>query len=79
LGILFRDSLPDHHQSAESKETVKLGMGLVATMSALEMYPLDDCYVDEYILAPPGVSGLPIAAKSFPHHQYHETLTVSNK
>ena len=35
LGILLRDTLPDHHTSADSKETVKLGMGLVATMSAL--------------------------------------------
>ena len=35
LGILLRSVLPDHHLSAESKETVKLGMGLVATMSAL--------------------------------------------
>jgi len=27
--------LPDHHLSAESKEVVKLGMGLVGTMAAL--------------------------------------------
>lgn len=30
-----RSSLPDHHLSAESKEVVKLGMGLVGTMAAL--------------------------------------------
>jgi len=35
LGILLHSALPDHHLSAESKDTVKLGMGLVATMSAL--------------------------------------------
>jgi hypothetical protein len=35
LGIFLRSALPDHHLSAESKDTVKLGMGLVATMSAL--------------------------------------------
>ena len=35
LGILFRAALPQDHLSAESKDVVKLGMGLVATMSAL--------------------------------------------
>jgi hypothetical protein len=35
LGVLFRTILPNRHLSDESKETVKLGMGLVATMSAL--------------------------------------------
>ena len=27
--------LPEHHPSAESKDVVKLAMGLIATMSAL--------------------------------------------
>ena len=35
LGILFREALPKDHLSADSKDVVKLGMGLVATMSAL--------------------------------------------
>jgi len=35
LGVFLRSTLPDQHRSAESKETVKLAMGLVATMSAL--------------------------------------------
>lgn len=35
FGVLFRGVLPPHHLSADSKETVSLGMGLVATMSAL--------------------------------------------
>lgn len=35
IGILFRSYLPEHHLSGDSKETVKIGMGLVATMSAL--------------------------------------------
>ena len=35
LGVFLRTTLPDYHLSAESKETVKLTMGLVATMSAL--------------------------------------------
>lgn len=34
-GMLLRGSLPQHHISSDSKETVKLGMGLVSTMSAL--------------------------------------------
>jgi hypothetical protein len=33
--MILRTSLPDHHLSAESREVVKLGMGLVATMAAL--------------------------------------------
>jgi len=34
-GMLLRALLPKDHLSAESKEVVKVGMGLVATMSAL--------------------------------------------
>jgi len=35
LGALIRTTLPDHHLSAESKDVMKLAMGLIATMSAL--------------------------------------------
>lgn len=35
LGIFLRAVLPEHHLSADSKHVVNLGMGLVATMSAL--------------------------------------------
>jgi len=35
LGMCLSLALPDHHLSNESKETVKLGAGLVATMAAL--------------------------------------------
>ena len=35
LGILLRAVLPQDHLSAESKDIVKLGMGLVGTMAAL--------------------------------------------
>ena len=35
LGILLRVVLPQNHLSAESKDIVKLGMGLVGTMAAL--------------------------------------------
>ena len=35
LGRSVRRHLPDHHLSADSKDAVKLAMGLVATMTAL--------------------------------------------
>jgi hypothetical protein len=35
LGMLLRAILPDRHLSAETKDLVKLGMGLVGTMTAL--------------------------------------------
>jgi len=35
FGIFLRTVLPEHHLNDSSKEVVKLGMGLVATMSAL--------------------------------------------
>lgn len=35
LGLFLRSILPDHHRSPESKDVVKLGMGLLATMAAL--------------------------------------------
>ena len=35
LGLWLQCRLPDHHLSKESQDTVKLGAGMVATMSAL--------------------------------------------
>lgn len=35
LGLLLQNLLPDHHLSNESKDTVKLGAGMIATLSAL--------------------------------------------
>lgn len=35
VGFFVRTFLPDHHLSADSKDVVKLAMGLVATMAAL--------------------------------------------
>ena len=35
IGMSTRRLLPEHHLSADTKDTVKLAMGLVATMSAL--------------------------------------------
>src|SRR5260221_6300921 len=34
-GVLFRSALPQDHLSTDSRDAVKLGMGLVATMAAL--------------------------------------------
>lgn len=35
LGMWLRSALPDHHLSPETKDTVRVGMGLIATMTAL--------------------------------------------
>jgi hypothetical protein len=35
LGMLLRATLPEHHLGSDSKDIVKLGMGLVGTMAAL--------------------------------------------
>jgi hypothetical protein len=35
FGMLLRALLPQHHLNPESKNVVKMGMGLVATMCAL--------------------------------------------
>jgi hypothetical protein len=35
IGVLLRYVLPEHHLAPESKDVVKLGMGLIGTMSAL--------------------------------------------
>src|SRR5215510_11055057 len=35
LGILIRSKLPDTHMNKESQDVIRLGMGLVATMTAL--------------------------------------------
>jgi hypothetical protein len=35
LGLFLRATLPEHHLSSESKDIIKLGMGLIGTMTAL--------------------------------------------
>jgi hypothetical protein len=35
LGMFIRAKLPQHHLSADAKDVVKLGIGIVATLSAL--------------------------------------------
>ena len=34
-GMYLRKALPEHHLTAESRDLIKLGVGLIATMSAL--------------------------------------------
>src|SRR5512135_3300583 len=35
LGMFVRNILPEHHVSDESKDAVKMGIGMIATMAAL--------------------------------------------
>ncbi len=35
VGMILRSRLPEHHLNSESRDLVKVGMGLIATMSAL--------------------------------------------
>ncbi len=35
LGMVLRGLLPEHHLSADSKDVVKLGTGMIATLAAL--------------------------------------------
>lgn len=35
LGMVFRRVLPDHHLSEDTQDTVKLGIGMIATLTAL--------------------------------------------
>src|SRR6266403_2315127 len=35
LGICIRAALPEHHLTTDTKDAVRIGMGLVATMAAL--------------------------------------------
>jgi hypothetical protein len=45
LGMRLHSLLPDHQLSSETKDTVRVGMGLVATMTAL-LLGLLICSVD---------------------------------
>jgi Protein of unknown function (DUF4239) len=48
LAVCVRQRLPEHHLSHESKDTVKIAMGLVATMSALLLGLLVSSTQDSY-------------------------------
>ena len=37
LGLLIRRRLPEHHQNADTKDVVRLGMGLVGTIVAIAL------------------------------------------
>ena len=56
LGSLLRSVLPEHHLSAETKDSVKLTMGLVATMSALILGLLIAAAKDKYDKESAGVT-----------------------
>jgi hypothetical protein len=49
-GMALRGVLPEHHRSTESRDVVKLGMGLIATMSALLLGMLVASAKDSYEL-----------------------------
>src|SRR3989304_41619 len=48
FGNFLRAVLPEHHLSTESKDVVKLGMGLIATMTALVLGLLIATAKDSY-------------------------------
>ena len=48
LGMALRRILPEHHLSAESKDVIKLGMGLTAMMSALVLALLTNSAKSSY-------------------------------
>jgi hypothetical protein len=54
VAMRLRVALPEHHLSADTKDTVKLAMGLVATMAALVL-GYSDQLGGELIYAPCGV------------------------
>jgi hypothetical protein len=58
LGMLLRKVLPQHHFSAETKESVKVAMGLVATMSALILGLLIAAASDKYDKESEGVTAM---------------------
>lgn len=60
--MLLRRSLPHHHLSSETKDSVKLAMGLVATMAALVLGLLIAAAKDKYDKEATGVTQM--AAKA---------------
>ncbi len=56
LGMLLRALLPEHHLSGETKDSVKLAMGLVATMAALILGLLVASAKDSYDKESSGVT-----------------------
>ncbi len=56
FGMLLRRVLPEHHLSSETKDTVKLAMGFVATMAALVLGLLVASAKDSFDKASAGVT-----------------------
>jgi hypothetical protein len=56
FGMLLRRVLPEHHLSSETKDTVKLAMGFVATMAALILGLLVASAKDSYDKESSGVT-----------------------
>jgi hypothetical protein len=56
VGMLLRKVLPEHHLSGETKDTVKVAMGLVATMVALVLGLLIAAAKDKYDKESAGVT-----------------------
>jgi hypothetical protein len=62
IGMLLRKILPEHHLGADTKDTVKLAMGLVATMAALVLGLLIAATKDKYDKEAAGITQM--AAKA---------------
>lgn len=56
LGMALRSMLPEHHRTSETKDAVKLAMGLVATMAALILGLLVASAKDSYDKESSGVT-----------------------
>src|SRR5262245_53308135 len=56
FGMLLRRSLPQHHLTSDTKDSVKLAMGLVATMAALVLGLLIASAKDKYDKEAAGVT-----------------------
>lgn len=58
IGMLLRKTLPEHHLSSDTKDTVKVAMGLVATMAALVLGLLIASAKDKYDKESAGVTAM---------------------
>src|SRR5262245_39586143 len=56
LGMVLRHMLPEHHLSSETKDTVKVAMGFIATMAALILGLLVASAKDSYDKQSSGVT-----------------------
>ena len=47
IGLFLRKALPGHHLDSDSRDTIKVGIGLIATMTAL-LLSLVHCLRQEF-------------------------------